>query len=170
MLYIELSGSRFHRNHRRCWAKDNGWRSPEVSATSAGRSQLCCSVCTCTAKSTRRGCSNRLRRLTDRPRRWRICETICVASNECPPNSKKLFSRSTRLTCNTCRQICASSISSAPCGALPTSASQTCGAGNAARSSLPLRLSGNAASNTSCAGSMYSGRRSPRARRTVSVS
>ena len=90
---------------------------------------------------------------------------------ESPPSWKKLSWIPIRSRPSTPRQISASNSSLASRGAtaLASPSRAVSGAGSALRSTLPLELSGSAASVTKTAGTMYSGRRDRRKARSSST-
>ncbi|CAH0356455.1 hypothetical protein AQB9606_04714 [Aquabacterium sp. CECT 9606] len=86
--------------------------------------------------------------------RLRARATICNVRMESPPSSKKLSWRPTRSMPNTSAQTAASRVSASPCGASKRSATSGTGCGRALRSTLPLALSGKAASTITATGTM----------------
>ena len=81
-----------------------------------------------------------------------------MAISELPPSSKKSSSTPTRPSSSTSAKICATICSIGVVGARNSRTSNT-GAGSARRSSLPLTVSGIAASTMIDEGTMYAGRR-----------
>ncbi len=77
-----------------------------------------------------------------------------IASVELPPTSKKLSSTPTRSTSSTSAKRAQTAFSISLSGARPEPRSPKSGAGSAARSSLPLAVSGNASSAMTAAGIM----------------
>ena len=93
----------------------------------------------------------------------RIREITCVASNECPPNSKKLSCAPTTSTFNRSAQMPATICSTGVSGATypPVNLSRfTSGCGSALTSTLPLGVKGHSSSIITTVGTMYSGKRS----------
>ncbi len=121
------------------------------------------------ASPARVGASNRVRSGTSAPNASRMRETTRVASSECPPTSKKLSCAPTRSSRSTSAQIPARISSAGVRGAVkPSSVAEpdAAGAGRARRSTLPLDVSGSDSSTTTTPGTMYSGSRSARCRRS----
>src|SRR6266852_781068 len=93
-------------NHSRCCANDNGIACSRAARSSAGIfrpplfSLLTSSICFPSPATV--GFSNRLLNPTSTPSTLLTRDTTCVASNECPPNSKKFSSLPTRSRFNTC--------------------------------------------------------------------
>src|SRR5229473_1953529 len=93
-------------NHSRCCANDNGNACSRAARSSAGIfrpplfSLLSSSICFPSPATV--GFSNRLLNPTSTPSTLLTRDTTCVASNECPPNSKKFSSLPTRSRFNTC--------------------------------------------------------------------
>src|SRR5229473_2455870 len=93
-------------NHSRCCANDNGNACSRAARSSAGIfrpplfSLLTSSICFPSPATV--GFSNRLLNPTSTPSTLLTRDTTCVASNECPPNSKKFSSLPTRSRFNTC--------------------------------------------------------------------
>ncbi len=88
-----------------------------------------------------------------------------MASNECPPSSKKLSCTPTRSRPRTSDHSRDSSCSTAVRGATKASSSSgrvPPGTGRAFRSTLPWGVSGSPSSNTNDDGTMYSGSLSPK--------
>ena len=84
----------------------------------------------------------------------------CVASNECPPNSKKLSLAPTAATSSTSAQISHTTSSIGVRGATISAAEsgRACaGAGKACRSTFPLDMCGSPSSCTKTDGIMYAG-------------
>ena len=96
MLYVPLLPSIRYRNHNRCCPYDNGSRSGLACPTSTGRSAL--SSLSRSTNSATVGASNSVRMLSSFPSAALTRLTSRAASNECPPNSKKLSSLPTRST------------------------------------------------------------------------
>ena len=92
-----------------------------------------------------------------------------MATNECPPNSKKSSSTPTSSRPNTSHQIAATATSTGDRGATstdPTDGRADPGNGNDARSSFPFAVRGNEPTTTTRPGTMNSGNNAPTNRRT----
>src|SRR5215469_6066997 len=160
-------------NHSRCCANDNGNACSRAARSSAGifrhplLSFLTSSICFASPATV--GFSNRLLNATSTPSTLLTRDTTCVASNECPPNSKKFSSLPTRSRFNTCAHTPATNSSvavlappsplppplslSSPLSSLPFSPLF----GNPFRSTFPFTVSGIRSIHTHSPGTMYSG-------------
>ncbi|CAM5471739.1 hypothetical protein SANTM175S_01701 [Streptomyces antimycoticus] len=92
----------------------------------------------------------------------RIRLTNRTASSECPPNAKKSSSTVTRgrpsTWANTEHKSSSCTVAGRLAGPAPVP-DAWCGAGSAARSTLPFTVSGSRSSTTTADGTMYSGSR-----------
>src|SRR5229473_5057671 len=160
-------------NHSRCCANDNGNACSRAARSSAGIfrpplfSLLPSSICF--PSPATRGFSNRLLNPTSTPSTLLTRDTTCVASNECPPNSKKFSSLPTRSRFNTCAHTPATNSSVAvlappsplpPSPSLPSPLSSLPFSplfGIPFRSTFPFTVSGIRSIHTHSPGTMYSG-------------
>ncbi len=150
MLYVALGPSSWCRNHRRRCAKDSGTSSGRSCGSSAGLARPASRRCSASAATV--GASNSTRTASSAPSVARIREISRVASSEWPPRSKKLSSTPTWARPSTSANSPASSCSWGVLGSRPVPAEPRSGAGRAARSSLPLAVSGSASSRTNADG------------------
>src|SRR5579872_1060819 len=153
-------------NHKRCCANDKGICSGRCLCPMRGTSflPLCPSCSIRPASPATVGVSKIARTGSSTPSTPPIRDISCVASSECPPNSKKFDSRPTPFTFSNCSHIPATISSTAvlaPSFSFSPSPS-TCTAipAKALRSSFPWIVSGNSGNSTSIHGTMYSGSRS----------
>src|SRR6185295_6131773 len=154
-------------NHSRCCANDSGNSASRLTATTGGastRSPLALCRSTSSAIASTVGRSNNCRNPNSTPSASLTRLTTCVASNECPPNSKKFSSLPTRSILSTSAHIppmisstgvCLSSLSPLP------SSSSSSTSGNPRRSNFPFAVTGSLSITTTCLGTMYSGSRLP---------
>src|SRR5216684_3443972 len=160
-------------NHSRCCANDNGNACSRAARSSAGIfrpplfSLLTSSICFPSPATV--GFSNRLLNPTSTPSTLLTRDTTCVASNECPPNSKKFSSLPTRSRFNTCAHTPATNSSVAvlappsplpPSPSLPSPLSSLPFSplfGIPFRSTFPFTVSGIRSIHTHSPGTMYSG-------------
>ncbi|GCL40104.1 hypothetical protein SR1949_52380 [Sphaerospermopsis reniformis] len=162
MLYTTLLVSNWSKNHKRCWAKDIG-KSASLALGDRGgvdSSKLsCCNWVIIWASSLTVGAANNLFNGSSTWNMLRIRETICVASRECPPSSKKLSFTPTDSTFSTCNHVCVSSSSMGLRGAtyFSTIVLSNSGFGRARRSILPLGVCGRFSNLTKADGIMYPG-------------
>mmetsp|Transcript_14721 Transcript_14721/g.24927 ORF Transcript_14721/g.24927 Transcript_14721/m.24927 type:complete len:208 (-) Transcript_14721:35-658(-) len=127
-------------------------------------------------RSRRRGTLMSCVREMDTESAERILPSICMASRECPPSSKK--SSVAEISCrpSSSRQIPARAISVLPSGCITSSRrpavaamSSKEGAGRALRSTLPLLVVGIFSRPTNAEGIMYSGRAPRRMSRSATT-
>jgi len=119
------------------------------------------------------GASNSAATGKSMPNAARVRAIAWVATSECPPASKKSSWMLTRSRPSTSAQIAASLCSIGVRGAtkdVPAALASSCGAGNAARSSLPLAVRGSASRSTKAAGTMNEGSRAASAARRPAAS
>ncbi len=171
MLYVAERPDSSPRNQSRCWAKDTGSRAgrcrtarrggrglpPVPGSSRASASTVCAAYSSAIPRSTPSSVRTRLTRR--------------VASSECPPRAKKLSSIVTsgrpRISANSAHRAC----SRGERGARPPEvAAMGPGWGRAARSSLPLAVSGSVRRSTIADGTAWSGRTVRAWRRIASVS
>src|SRR5205814_6961604 len=104
------------------------------------------------------GRSNRTRTATSTPNTFLTRDITCVASSECPPNSKKLSSTPTLSAPSNCSHTPHNISSSAFRGpTYPSPPLLLSGCGNPFRSSFPFLVNGISSNSTYATGTMYSG-------------
>ncbi len=169
-LYTADPGSNRFKNHNRRCANDNGTPSGRTPARIPGRTRTPVASATRTASPATDGASNTTRTGSSTPSPERTRLTNRVASSESPPNSKNESSTPTASTPKTSQKIPHRISSTGVRGPLPHPDTGSSGAGNAARSSFPLRVTGNSSNTTTAEGTMYSGSASPANLRTSPAS
>ncbi|CAM4543831.1 hypothetical protein MYXA107069_37590 [Myxococcus xanthus] len=95
-------------NQSRCWANDTGnapMRGTRVSAGTLGAAASRADSSIRSASPSSTGDAKSVRRGNSTPKAERMCAMSCVASNECPPNSKKSASALTRSMPSTSHQM-----------------------------------------------------------------
>ncbi len=117
--------------------------------------ECCCNSPITCANSATVGAANNLRNGSSTLKLVRMRDSSCVASSECPPNSKKLSCIPTCSIFSTCVQITPNISSTGVRGAINLSWSWVkSGLGNARRSILPFGVSGNDSRTTNAFGTM----------------
>ncbi|RPK72270.1 hypothetical protein EES44_02890 [Streptomyces sp. ADI96-15] len=178
-LYSPEPGANSSRNHRRSCAKESG-SAPSRGALGTGPPEPgpfpAGAASTAAAREATVGWSKSVLGERSAPSRVRSRETTFSPAMESPPSVKKSWWAPTRPAPSTSAQTSATTVCVPGSGAVycapssfrPPSASP--GAGSARRSTLPLTVSGSAASSTRSEGTMYAGSRPARSARTAGTS
>ncbi|PSK64050.1 hypothetical protein B0E53_04011 [Micromonospora sp. MH33] len=150
MVYAAPAPSSRSRKTSRSWPKETG--SPVVAVPRVIGAATSPAPAISRASPATVRVVNRSRKVISRPVRAATAPTTLMASRECPPRAKKSSSMPGSATPSTSLKMAASCRSSSVAGSRRPAPAAYVGSGRAARSTLPLWVSGSSSRTTTAAG------------------